>query len=167
MERGQQNPSTPSREQYVIELSKKLDEWDLKVETITSKDKRSQMDSVLLDDLLQKQAAAHEWLNEVKESDNAMWEELKAQASVASQDYQDVLERAAERFKVDGPRTAAHASQRQEGGSGPQKGGAGTQTTPTGGTASESVPQNEGEGSEDVSRRSSRESGGTETSDSG
>lgn len=120
MERAATSPSGGSREQYVTELSQKLEEWDQKVEQITSKSNRGGIDGALLEDLLQKQAAAHESLNEVKEAETALWEELKAQASVASQDYQDVLERAAERFKVQGPRTATHPSQRQEGGSGPR-----------------------------------------------
>jgi hypothetical protein len=150
MNRGQETPSRPSREQYVSELTEKLGEWDQKVNQITNKANRGQMDSVLLDDLLQKQAAAHGWLNEVKEADDAMWEELKAQSSVASQDFQDVLERASERFKVPGPRTAMHESQRQEGGSGPPD-----------------TSAQEATGEERTSRQKPRTAEGTEASDSG
>jgi hypothetical protein len=141
------------KEQYVSEVREKMSEWDRRIEEIIEKADQDDKDSVLVEDLLEKQQEAKSRFEELEGADEAQYEDIKGRVSVATQALQDVLVRTSEEFQLGNPRppsgsTRAGDAGREAGQSqrGPQMGARGERGSAGPSVGSPSAPQQNRQG---------------------
>lgn len=103
-----------AKEQYIVEVDRKMKEWGSRTDQLRRESEAQRKESELLEDLLRKQEEAQDALEELRQSGADMWEELKATVALRTQDFQDTLVRASERFGAGYPREQGFVMTQEE-----------------------------------------------------
>jgi uncharacterized coiled-coil DUF342 family protein len=100
----QRSPAMSSRDEYVRKLQAKLGEWNAEIDALAAKADKAKADARIeyaeqIEALKAKQAAARQKIEELQQSGEGAWEDLKAGAELAWTAMGEAIDSAKSRFK--------------------------------------------------------------------